>query len=83
MKHATEPTLDQIEALLLDIRGLPKLREKKRGIFYLKSKSFLHFHEDPQGIFADVSSATDQIRINVSGEEGRRRLLDELARLTG
>ncbi|HEY2989099.1 MAG TPA: hypothetical protein VGL11_15310 [Candidatus Binatia bacterium] len=23
-------------------------------MFYLKSKAFLHFHDDPAGIFADV-----------------------------
>jgi hypothetical protein len=30
------------------------LTEKKRGTFYKKSAAFLHFHEDPAGIFADI-----------------------------
>jgi hypothetical protein len=30
------------------------LRENSPGTFYLKSKAYLHFHEDPAGIFADV-----------------------------
>ena len=32
----------------------PGLKEKKRGVWYRKSKAFLHFHEDPAGIFADL-----------------------------
>ena len=54
MKHATASALDQLEPLLLRLRGLPGMTEKKRGIFYRKSVSFLHFHEDPTGLFADL-----------------------------
>ena len=55
MRHATEDTLDQIDAALLQrIREVDGLVEKKRGIWYRKSKAFLHFHEDPAGVFADV-----------------------------
>ena len=32
----------------------PQLREKSLGSFYAKSKAYLHFHEDPAGMFADV-----------------------------
>ena len=31
--------------------------EKKRGVFYFKSRAFLHFHEDPKGMFADIREA--------------------------
>jgi hypothetical protein len=53
MKHATPSVLDTIEPLLARIRALP-LKEKSRGVFYLKSRAFLHFHEDPKGLFADI-----------------------------
>lgn len=61
MKHASDATLDQIEPQLDAIRQhyLPPLKEKKRGISYLKSSAFLHFHEDPVGIFADLKVAGD------------------------
>lgn len=77
MKHAGGAALDQLEALLAELHALPGPVEKKRGVFYLKSKAFLHFHEDPAGLFADVRDATgkDFERIDVTGEAGRERLL--------
>jgi len=77
MKHAGDQTLDILEPLLAEIRALPGLIEKKRGTFYRKSRAFLHFHEDPKGLFADVRDAggRDFERIDVTGDEGCRRLL--------
>jgi hypothetical protein len=54
MKHATATALDRLEPLLAEIRGFEGLVEKSRGVFYRKSKAFLHFHEDPSGDHADV-----------------------------
>ncbi len=56
MKHISPEGLDRIEPLLQSIRKLNAegLKEKKRGVWYRKSKAFLHFHEDPAGIFADL-----------------------------
>ena len=54
MKHAGPATLELLDDLLGEVRKRPQLREKSRGSFYFKSKGYLHFHEDPAGIFADV-----------------------------
>ena len=54
MKHASQAALGQLESLLQKLRRLPGLVEKKPGIFYVKSSAYLHFHEDPAGLFADV-----------------------------
>jgi hypothetical protein len=54
MRHARDEDLDRIEPLLVRLRQLGTLRERKRGCFYFKSKGFVHFHEDPQGMFADL-----------------------------
>lgn len=54
MRHITDARLDELEALLARLRKLDGLSEKKRGVFYRKSRAFLHFHEDPAGLFADV-----------------------------
>jgi hypothetical protein len=78
MKHIAEPGLDLLEALLEDLRAIPELREKKRGVFYRRSKAFLHFHEDPKGLFADVRLATDFERHRVSTQVERRRLLAKI-----
>ncbi len=54
MKHAGAATLELLGALLAEVRKRPLLQEKSPGSFYVKSKGYLHFHEDPAGIFADV-----------------------------
>jgi hypothetical protein len=81
MRHARADALDALEPLLAELRALPGLTEKSRGAFYRKSRAFLHFHEDPKGLFADLREphGDDFERIDVTGPEGRRRLL-ELAR---
>ena len=73
MRHARDQDLDRIEGLLVQLRALPGLTEKKRGVFYRKSKSFLHFHEDPKGMFADISDPDE--RIDVTGAPGQARLM--------
>lgn len=60
MKHAGEIALDQLDPLLARVRALPGLTEKKRGVFYRKTRAFLHFHEDPKGLFGDVRAADDK-----------------------
>lgn len=59
MKHAGETALDDLELLLAKLRVLPRLRERKRGTFYVGSKAVLHFHEDPEGPFADLKMSLD------------------------
>ncbi|MGH7865409.1 MAG: hypothetical protein ACREQB_10485 [Candidatus Binataceae bacterium] len=54
MRHALDEDLDRIEPLLAEIRKLPGLKERKRGSFYHGGSGFLHFHEDPAGMFADL-----------------------------
>lgn len=81
MKHAGAAALDRLEPLLARIRALGGLKETSRGVFYLKSKAFLHFHEDPAGLFADLRTADggDFERLKVDEAAGARDLLDRLA----
>ncbi len=81
MKHAGEQALDVLEALLVALRPLPGMTEKKRGVFYRKSKAFLHFHEDPAGLFADLRSAAgdDFDRYDVSTQALREALVATVA----
>lgn len=63
MKHASSDTLTALADLLDAIRQYsPPLKEKKPGVFYLKSTAFLHFHDDPAGIFADLKVNGDWVR---------------------
>lgn len=77
MKHAGEQALDALEVLLVALRPLPGMAEKKRGVFYRKSKAFLHFHEDPAGLFADLRAAAgdDFDRYEVNTEVQRKALV--------
>ena len=59
MKHAGSAALDSLEPLLERLRAITALKERSRGVFYLKSRAFLHFHEDPTGLYADIR-ATDR-----------------------
>jgi hypothetical protein len=65
MRHATTESLDRLDELLARFRALPGLREPRRGVFYHRSKAFLHFHEDPVGLFADVRFAENWERFSV------------------
>ena len=56
MKHAGPDALAQLAPLLDRLRALGRLTERQPGIFYLRSSAFLHFHEDPAGLFADVKA---------------------------
>jgi hypothetical protein len=75
MKHASTAALHDLSELLEQIRPKEGIKEKKLGIFYRKSKSFLHFHEDPAGLFADLSLGADFARYPVNTKKEWRVLL--------
>jgi hypothetical protein len=81
MKHAGAAALDRLEPLLTQIRAFGRLTETSRGVFYLKSRAFLHFHEDPAGLFADVRrpDGGDFDRFRVDEADGGRALIERLA----
>jgi hypothetical protein len=81
MKHAGAAALDTVEPLLAEIRGLPSLTERKRGIFYRKSQAFLHFHEDPAGLFADLRDSSGWLRLPANSASERRNLLHRIRKL--
>ena len=80
MKHATSAALEGLSGLLDLIRAKDGLTEKKLGIFYRKSKSFLHFHEDPAGLFADLSVGADFARYPVNTRQEWNALLSAIDR---
>jgi hypothetical protein len=75
MKHAAEAALGAIEPMLIELRRLDGIRERKPGIFYVKSSAFIHFHEDPAGIFADVRRDREWLRLRVNTSSERRQLV--------
>ena len=82
MKHAGAATLAALGDVLARLRCLEGLREKTPGAFYLLSQAFLHFHEDPAGLFADLRVGSDWERLPVNTRGQRRQLLARVAELT-
>ncbi|MBW4693731.1 MAG: hypothetical protein KME27_18455 [Lyngbya sp. HA4199-MV5] len=76
MKHADDRALDLLTGLLTTLRTIDGLKEKKRGIFYRKGQAFLHFHEDPGGLFADLRQASNWERFPVNTSEEQAQLVD-------
>ena len=72
MRHAGAEAL---EPLLEQLRAVAGLRERKRGTFYRKSQAFLHFHEDPAGLFADLKRNGSWDRFPVGKVADRKALL--------
>jgi hypothetical protein len=77
MQHASESTLHELAPLLERLRSLDGLVEKRPGVFYRRSKAFLHFHEDPSGLFVDVRFRVDEpfTRLPVSTDAQRSALV--------
>ena len=78
MKHAGPDTLARIAPLLAELRARPGLRESRPGVFELKSRAFLHFHDDPAGVFADVRLAEVFVRLPVTSASEQSDLLDRI-----
>jgi len=72
VRHATQGDLDQVEALLAELRKAPGLRERKRGCFSRESRAFLHFHADDAGdSYVDVrlDGAFQRVRVTSLEEQ--------------
>jgi hypothetical protein len=68
---------------LLDrLRSIDGLVEKRPGVFYRRSKAFLHFHEDPSGIFVDIRINVDEpfTRLPVSTRGQQSELVSTITR---
>ena len=75
MKHAGRDALDALEPLLVELRPLPGLTERRRGVFYRGAVAFLHFHEDPAGLFADLKEGNGFMRYQASGAADRKKVV--------
>jgi hypothetical protein len=81
MKHASAAILRQIEGVLAELRTLEGLKEKSPGAFYRNGSAFLHFHEDPAGIFADLKVEGDWKRRAINNRATQAALLRDVRRL--
>jgi hypothetical protein len=80
MKHAGQEALAELAPLLAQVREIGDLTERRPGVFYIKSRAALHFHEDPAGLFADLRLPGDPdfTRLDVTHPAGQAALLARL-----
>ena len=78
MRHARAEALDQLEPMLVELRELPGLTERSRGVFYRGSRAFLHFHEDPTGCHVDVRLGADFERFRAQTRAEQRAVLTKV-----
>ena len=78
MKHAGSEALSALGGLLDEIRSREGLVERRPGVFYRKGRAFLHFHEDPSGLHADVRLGAAWERLRVETRAERQALLSRL-----
>ena len=80
MKHAAPAALAALADLLAQVRVRAGIAERRPGVFYSKSRAFLHFHEDPAGLFADLRAGADFDRYPVNTPPEREALLSAIDR---
>ena len=78
MKHAGSTALDELEPLLVQVRALAALKERRRGSFDSRFRVTLHFHEDPAGLFADLRAGGETVRLPVNDDVQRADLISRL-----
>jgi hypothetical protein len=59
------------------------LKEKSRGVFYLRGRAFLHFHEDGGRPYADIRLRDDFERFPASSSTERKALLGAVDQAIG
>ncbi|HLZ65144.1 MAG TPA: hypothetical protein VKQ29_02880 [Aliidongia sp.] len=80
MKHAGPAAFDRLDQLLALLRRRADLAEKRPGVFYRRGRAFLHFHEDPLGLFADIRAGELWERLPVNDADEHARLIEAVDR---
>jgi hypothetical protein len=80
VRHATPETLAELDNLIVALRTIDGITEKRPGAFSRGSRAFLHFHEDPAGNYADVRFGTDFERVRVTTRREQQALVARIRR---
>jgi hypothetical protein len=71
-------TLERIAPLLAELRRHPALREVRPAAFHVDGRDFLHFHDERDGIVADVRLARGFLRLPVGSRAEQAELLGRI-----
>jgi hypothetical protein len=81
VRHITPERLAAIDELLAELRAVDGLVERSPGVFYRRSRAFLHFHEDGPDVYADVRLSGDDFdRRRVSTKREQQSLVGVVRR---
>jgi hypothetical protein len=73
VRHATTGDFALLDDVLVVLRRLPGLTERRPGVFYRGSRAFCHFHVDEAGLFVDIRITDEFERLRVTTVAERRR----------
>jgi len=71
-------TAELLAPLLRALRGYSMLDEVKPATFHLRGRDFIHFHEAPDGVVADVLLARGRVHMSVSTTAEQAELLERI-----
>jgi hypothetical protein len=74
-----DSTLEILAPLLNFLRGHEVLEETHESKFLLRGKDFVHFHDDPDGLWADAKLSKGRIRVSVATPAEQGELMDMIA----
>lgn len=82
MAHASIAELSDLARLLAAARALPRVQERKPGVFYLRGAAFLHFHVKGERRWADLKSVggwLGELQLPVGDAAAEERAIQALA----
>src|SRR5216117_3824856 len=74
-------TLERLQPLLNLLRDHPALREVRPAEFHLEGRDFLHFHEQPEGLVADVRLNTGRVSMPVTSPAQQAELFERIGNI--
>ena len=73
-----QKALDEIAPLLAVLRANRALHEVRPTEFHLDGHDFVHFHDNPSGVVADVRLKTGRVSMRASSKEEQADLLERI-----
>ncbi len=74
-----QSTLDTLKPLLNFLRSYDCLEETEGQKFLLKGVDFVHFHDDPDGLWADAKLTKKRVRLPVTTVSEQGELMELIA----
>ncbi len=74
-----DSTLETLKPLLNFLRSYEMLEETGDTKFLLKGRDFVHFHDDPDGLWADAKLTSGRLRMSVATPAEQAELMERIA----